>query len=174
MVGLSGFSTQAYPMIFPDDDTFMATASYKLPSFSHFLEIFSAEDIQNLEVNGKNNKVDSAVMRTPKILRMLEKFKVLALVDILVALEAHICAEIKESIVKTMLDNPEGRDLSIEGDMLGTIVIKDNPSGSFEADYKTLLFFLYMLATDPSVIKATDLDLATDEKYRTFNPGLQY
>ena len=45
MVGLSGFGTRAYPMIFPDDDTFTATASRKLPSFSQMLEISSAEDI---------------------------------------------------------------------------------------------------------------------------------
>ena len=103
MVGLSVFGTRAYPMIFPKDDIFMATANRKLPSFAQMLEISSKEDVKNMEVKGKSRKVYSAVMITPKILKMLEKFKVLAPANILGSLVTHICTEMKASIVKAMM-----------------------------------------------------------------------
>ena len=62
-------------------------------------------------------KVHGSVMITPKILKILEKFKLLAHVVILVALVGHIHTKIKEGIVRSMMDDPKGLDISLEGNL---------------------------------------------------------
>ena len=73
-------------MMFPFEETFTNTPSHKLPSFPQLLEIEENNDIGVIDPKGKMLKVYEAVMITPKIVQMLEKFKVLDPGNVLVEL----------------------------------------------------------------------------------------